>query len=167
MTRYEQGFINKCAEYGVDGRTVLAKLAQAADASATPAAPVAPAGGGYILPHVKTPSAAQLVAGRASAASLPFLAAAGTGALAGALIDRKRRLRGALIGALAGIPALSAAAGYYGGKKLGPGVDRFINDAARQSRRIDLSSLTPAQYSTLQQNAINKRRGKGPIVPIN
>ena len=27
MTRYEQGFMNKCAEYGVDGRVLLEKLA--------------------------------------------------------------------------------------------------------------------------------------------
>jgi len=28
MTRYEQGFMNKCAEYGVDGRFLLSKIAQ-------------------------------------------------------------------------------------------------------------------------------------------
>lgn len=29
MTRYEQGFMRKCAEYGVDGRIVLGKIASA------------------------------------------------------------------------------------------------------------------------------------------
>lgn len=28
MTRYEQGFLTKCAEHGVDGRPLLAKMAQ-------------------------------------------------------------------------------------------------------------------------------------------
>ena len=30
MTRYEQGFMAKCAEYGVDGKTLLEKLAMGA-----------------------------------------------------------------------------------------------------------------------------------------
>lgn len=47
MTRYEVGFMKKCAEHGVDGRAVLAKLAQDA-AQAKPAGNGAPGKPGVV-----------------------------------------------------------------------------------------------------------------------
>lgn len=126
MTRYEQGFINKCAEYGIDGRVVLHKLAQEAAA----AAPAAPA------PAPKLPSAGRIGAAIGGGASLPWLAAAGLGATAGALIDRKKRLRGALLGALMGIPAAGVGGGYaigHNAKKIGARLANAAEQAKAQA----------------------------------
>ena len=121
MTRYEQGFINKCAEYGIDGGVVLQKLAQEMGA----AVPTAPA------PAPKLPSTGQIGAAIGGGASLPWLAAAGLGATAGALIDRKKRLRGALLGALMGIPAAGVGGGYAIGRNAGKIANRLAAAAER------------------------------------
>ena len=98
MTRYEQGFLNKCAEYGVDGRSILYKRA----------------GGGKLLAG----TAGAGVGGLTGAlASLPALLAAGAGAGLGTAMaprdktGKKNRLKGALIGALLGIPTGGALMG--------------------------------------------------------
>ena len=111
MTRYEKGFIEKCAEYGVDGVALL-KVAQelppATDTTATiaPPAPVKwnwrDAGGG---------------AWRGALAGLVPAVPAALGAGIGALFPgrdkkgRTHRARNALIGALAAYPTLGALGG--------------------------------------------------------
>ena len=76
MTEYEHGFLTKCAEYGIDGRLLL----KAAYNNGS---------GGRGLSSYDP----RLIGG---------LGGAALGGLAGALIDRKKRWRGALIGALGG-----------------------------------------------------------------
>lgn len=131
MTRYEQGFINKCAEYGVDGRVVLQKIAQDAAAAAPAKQP------GWF--------SRQYAAGKQWVKDNPTGAGAIGGAATGALAlalqealrkqkgpnDRKDYLKKILLGLAAG-GAAGAAGGYWGPglyAKAKPGIDAAIGYA--------------------------------------
>ena len=118
MTRYEQGFMNKCAEYGVDGRLVIQKLAQDAAAAAPAKDPNwVQRQYGAAKDWVKDPNNRTGVGAIGGAA-----AGAGIAALVEALRkrrnpnDRKDYLKAVLMGL-----AVGGAAGAAGGK-WGPGL---------------------------------------------
>jgi len=133
MTRYEQGFMNKCAEYGIDGKALL-KAAQTAEAPDAAAAQALADSLDQTLPR-DLPGAGKWGARIGGYGSIPYLGSAGVGAALGAMIDRKKRLRGALIGALLGIPVGGTALGYAAGKQVQRGYTGFrqgLIDAARK-----------------------------------
>lgn len=160
MTRYEHAFLTKCAEHGVPPQAAcrLMKTAKSrlgheiagttaptqAPTTAPDSAPAAadtPADSANAVTALadlintvpqeyidRLPSLGTAVGG---AVSIPSLVTALGGAGLGALIDRKRRLRGALIGALLGIPAGPAGLGAYTGYKA-RGVANKLKDMASQ-----------------------------------
>lgn len=102
MTRYEQGFMKKCAEYGVDGTALLKRAMVTGDYAAGLIANFAPAAIG---------------------------GAAGAGI--GAAVDKKKRWRGALAGALGG-----AGLGFLGGRANMARVARSTGDTADRINRM-------------------------------
>ena len=88
MTRYEQGFITKCAEYGVDGQALLKQAAG--------------------------PLERNVLIGSAGGAGL---VGAALGGVTGALTSKKNRLRRALVGALIG-GGIGGGAGYLQGSRI-------------------------------------------------
>lgn len=125
MTRYEQGFLNKCAEFGVDARSVARYAMEKSALPYNPAAVRSGAGfkigdlaiGGGVLPGgtvgagIVSPSGGAGVGFRSNVIGNSVLGA-GAGALAGLGLESlrgddrkqylKRALRMALYGALAG-----------------------------------------------------------------
>ena len=118
MTRYEQGFLNKCAEYGVDEKVAsfLLKNAGAGDVISGTGDFLRTAGGkvGDFLNNVGS----NVSKDHLNYGVIPGLAGAAGGYLLGDLISgddpRKRRINQILMALLGGAGAIAAKSSGYG-----------------------------------------------------